>query len=153
MRLRISFVTLLAKRVTCAQLHYLHKMLNAMLILSQDTHERIARTRSCDKSFSFNFSFSRSLALLSRSLALYHIFLCFALFFSAPLLSLLLSHSLCQTQFVTPFSLLLSFFPSLFFVYLSHFLSFLSHPVTSSLRLISSLSPFVTLCMFPFLFD
>ena len=37
------FVTLLAKRITCARLHYFHKMQNAMLILSQDTQERTAQ--------------------------------------------------------------------------------------------------------------
>ena len=69
--LHILFVTLPAKLSTCAQLHYFHKMQNAMLILSQDTQERIAQNCSCDKSFSLEFSFSPSLALLSRSLALF----------------------------------------------------------------------------------
>ena len=79
--------------------------------------------------------------------------------FSLPL-SLLLSHSLCPTQCVTPFCLLLSFFPSLFFLSSlslsfpffsltpshrlgpTHFI-FLSlsfpHPLTHSMRLTSSL--------------
>ena len=51
------------------------------------------------------------------------------------------------------FSFLLSFSPSLFFLLpLSHFLSFLSHPVTSPIGLTSSLSPFLVLCIFPLLF-
>ena len=56
------FVTLLAKRITCAQLHCFHKMQNSMLILSQDTQERITQKsllRIVDASF-------------SRSLALFH---------------------------------------------------------------------------------
>ena len=73
MRLHILFVTLLAKQITCARLHYFHKMQNAMPILSQDTQERIAQIRSRNKSFSFDISFSRSPALLSRSLALCHL--------------------------------------------------------------------------------
>ena len=109
---------------------------------------------NCLKSFSFNISFSRSLALLSLSLALCNLCLCLVLFFSASLLSLLLRHSLCPTQFVTPFSLLLSFFPSFLHSFFLSSLSlisfFLSHRVTSSIRLASSLSPFLTLCIFSF---
>ena len=124
----ILFVTLIAKRVTCAQLHYFHKMQISMLILSQDTQERIAQNHSCDKSFSFGFSFSRSLALLSRSISRAlsslslsrALFLCLSLSFTQ---SLPLSNSICH-PFISP-SLLRSF--SLFpFVSLSHFLSFLS---------------------------
>ena len=104
----ILFVTLLTKRTTCAQLHYFHKMQNAVLILSQVTQERIARNRSCDKSFHFVFSFSRSLALLSPSLALCHLCLCLALFFSVFLSftrSLPLSNSICHL-FLSPYLLL-----------------------------------------------
>ena len=43
MRLHTTFVTILAKRITCAQLHYFYEMQNAVLILSQDTQERIAQ--------------------------------------------------------------------------------------------------------------
>ena len=55
-------VTLIAKWITCARLHYFHKMQNAMLILSQNTQERIAQ-----KSFLRIVDVS-----LSRSLALFH---------------------------------------------------------------------------------
>ena len=71
-----------------------------------------------------HFSFSCSLALLSQSLAL---------FFSASL-SLLLRHSLYSTQFIPPFSLFLSFFPSLFFL-LSLSLSFSFFSLTPSHQL------------------
>ena len=98
MRLHILFDTLLAKRVTCAQLHYFHKLQNAVLIFSQDTQERIAQNRSCDKSFSFDFSFSRSILCslgLSHSVSSVSVsrfFLCLSLFSSVtPSVQLLLS--------------------------------------------------------------
>ena len=106
-----------------------------MLILSQETKE-----------LSFHFSFSRSLALLSRALAL---------FFSASL-SLLLSHSLYSTQFIPSLSLspslvlTFSLFPFLSFSHLSFSFFFLA---PSSIRLTSYLSPFLALCVFPFLFQ
>ena len=98
------------------------------------------------KCLSFHFSFSHSLDLLSQSLTL---------FFSTSL-SLLLSQSLYPTQVIPPFSVLLSFFSSLFFLLslsLSRFLSFLSQSVTRSIRPTLSLSPFLALCIFPFLFQ
>ena len=42
---RLHISTLLAKRVTCPQIHCFHKMQNAMLILSQSTKERITQIR------------------------------------------------------------------------------------------------------------
>ena len=57
------FVTILAKRITCARLHYFHKMQNAMLILSQDTQKRIAQKsllRIVDVSLSLSLACSLS---------------------------------------------------------------------------------------------
>ena len=127
MRLHILSVTLLAKRITCAQLHYFHKMQNAVPILSQDTQERIVQSRSCDKSFSFDFSFSRSALSVSRALSPASL----SLFYSVTL-SVQLSLSPLSLSF-SPSSLLsFSLFP---FISLSHFLSLFSHRVTSSIRL------------------
>ena len=103
------------------------------------TGEIAQNCSACDKSFSFDFPFSHSLALLSWSLALYHLCLYLAIFFFA---SLYFTQSICHS-FLSP-SLLLSF--SLFpFISLSHFLYFLSRRVTSLIRLTSFLSPFLTL--------
>ena len=114
-------------------------MQNAMLILSQDTQERITQNRSCDKSFSFDFFFCRSLALLSRSLVL---------FFSTSLSftqSLPLSNSIYPLSLTPSLLLTFSLFP---FLSLSHFLSFLPHPARSDslhLSLLFSLNLFLSL--------
>ena len=114
MRLHILFITLLAKRITCAQLHYFYKMQNAMLILSHKTQERITNC-SCEESFSFDFSFSRSLTLLSRSLQLFHLCLYLALSVTQ---ALPLPLSLSRSLYMSTTS--------------SRFLSF-SHTITQSL--------------------
>ena len=44
------FITLLAKRVTCAQLHCFHKMQNVMLILSLKTQRRELLRTACSLS-------------------------------------------------------------------------------------------------------
>ena len=94
-------------------------MQDAVLILSQETKERIAEESllglaTC-KSLSFHFSFSRSLALLSRSLGL---------FFSV---SLPFTQSLHQSSSIypPPLSLLLSLLPSHFFFFYLSLISFL----------------------------
>ena len=51
------FVTLLAKRITCAQLHYFRKIQNAVLILSQDTRERNAQKLLLRQIFLFRLLF------------------------------------------------------------------------------------------------
>ena len=106
------FVALLAKRITCAQLHYFHKMQNAMLILNQDIQERIAQDSLLRQIFLFRLLFlllSSSLALLSWSLALFHLCLYSSLFLFSH------SHSLAQSDSLLSLSL------------------FLSHPLTHSI--------------------
>ena len=110
----LTFVTFLAKRITCAQLHYFHKTQNAVLILSRDSQERIAQESLLRQIILFRLlSLSRSLALLSRSLALFCLYLALSLAQTVPL-SLSLSLSLCLS------------------ISSSRFLSF-SHTITHSL--------------------
>ena len=118
-KLWVTFATLLAKRVTCPQLHCFHKIENEEL-------PRIALLRYHATNLSLSASFSHFLALLSRSvppslsLSLARAPSVFVSLF------LLLSCSFCQTHFMFP--------PSLFvcFLFLSkcHSLFFLFPSVT-----------------------
>ena len=124
------FVTLLAKWITCTQI----------TIFSQDA-ECSANSQLRDKGENRQ---GIVLALLSWS---------FAFSLSASLSFIAVNHSIQLN--LSPLSL--SLFPSLFLCFsyylslsLSHFLSFLSHPVTSPIRLTSSLTLFLSLCFFYF---
>ena len=133
------------------KLQHFHKMQNAVLILSQETKtkERFAEeSLSCDIQISlFPLLFlSLSCSALSISHAL---FLCLSLFYSVtPSIQL----NVCPLSLSFSASFLFSF-P--YILSISHFLSFLSHPVTSLIRITSPLplplSLFLFVCIFPIL--
>ena len=90
------------------KLQYFHKMQNAVLVLSQETKERIAE-ESILRHANLSLSTSLSLGLLLCSLSL-------SCSFSLSLF-ILFSQSLYPTQFILPFSFLLSFPPSPVFLW------------------------------------